>query len=610
MVKNCLSYHDAQALCLNDYQQFWALEAKRISWSKDFSKVHDGGFAQGKWFLDGKLNASVNCLDRHIADGKGLHKAIIFEDESYHIKTYTFADLLTLTKSIATILHNNGLVAGDRVVIYMPIMPESIASMLACARLGIIHTVVFAGFAKDALIDRIYDAQAKAIITIKDSKRKGHILHLKDIVLDALTDSRCNSITKALCFGAPVHYSNNRMIPYQEEKNFPSIVEHPCGFASDHPLFILYTSGTTGKPKGIMHKTGGYLVQTVATTAWIFNLNDNDIFWSSADIGWITGHSYGVYGPLSLGKTIFIYNGALNWPNNERVYDIIARHKVTVFYTAPTAIRMLMRSYNNEHKFDLSSLRLLGSVGEPINPEAWHWYHKVLGRNICPIVDTWWQTETGAIMLSAIPGVDKLKPGSASKPFLGIKAEVVNDHGDKVLAKESGYLVIKQPWPSLALGIFGDEQKFLDTYFNKIPGTYFTGDAAQIDDDGDFIINGRIDDVINVSGHRLGSAEIESALVAHPSVAEAAVVGAKDDITGQKLVAFITLMPDIKESEHLITLLKDHVKEHIGSFARPAEIYVTNNLPKTRSGKIMRRLLRAKAMNEDILTDISTLDDQ
>lgn len=604
------AYHQAQELVEQDAHEFWRRESKRLMWHKDFSAVHDEQFAGGSWFVDGELNVSVNCLDRHIAQGLGKKNAILFEDEAGKSKNYTYQDLLHLTNNTATILDKRGIGAGDRVVIYMPMIPEAVASMLACARIGAIHTVVFGGFAKEALVDRIHDAQAKAVITAEKTQRKGALLHLNQTVLDALADQRSASITTVLCFGLNQSDRNDVVIPYEEQASWPEHIKNPPGFCAQHPLFILYTSGTTGKPKGIYHATGGYLTQVVSTTQWVFDLSDDDRYWCSADVGWITGHSYITYGPLALGKTIFMFDGALNWPDVSRVYQLIERHKITVLYTAPTAIRMFMRA-GEEHKahHDLSSLRLLGSVGEPINPEAWLWYSRVFGQNRCPIIDTWWQTETGAMMITPIPHISRQKPGSATQPFLGICAEIVDEHGHKVSANHSGFLVIKKPWPSLARGIWGDQERFLDTYFKKMKGVYFTGDGAKIDAEGDFIISGRIDDVVNISGHRLGTAEIESALVAHTSVAEAAVVGIPDEITGQRLVAFVLLMNGVLPSEKLADILKNHVKTSIGSFARPAQIYFERVLPKTRSGKIMRRLLRARALGETVTADLSTLDE-
>lgn len=599
-----------QEACALSHDDFWRREAHRLMWHKPFDSVHDGKFAGGQWFLGGFLNVSVNCLDRHIENGLGEHAAIVFENEAGEGKTYTYQELHTLTCQISSILRKRGIKKGDRVAIYMPLRPEAVASMLACARLGAIHTVIFGGFAKEALIDRIHDAEAKAVITAETTTRKGHQIALKAVVDDALKDPKCGSVSTVLCFDMAKASSDSRYVSFLPDNDWPEEVRNPEAFDAQHPLFILYTSGTTGKPKGIFHATGGYLTQVVSTMQWVFDLNKTDLYWCTADVGWITGHSYVTYGPLALGKSIFMFEGAVNHPTPARIYELIEKYKITVLYTAPTAIRMFMaagEAFKGAH--DISSLRLLGSVGEPINPEAWSWYKRVFGENRCDIVDTWWQTETGAMMMTAIPAVHQPKAGSASKPFLGIETAIINEQGQACKANETGYLLIKKPWPSLARGIWGDQARFLETYFEKIPGVYFTGDGAHLDCDNDVHISGRIDDVVNISGHRLGTAEVESALVAHEAVAEAAVVGIHDDITGQRLVAFVTIMPHVTPSPHLEELLKDQVKHCIGSFARPSAIHFSQTLPKTRSGKIMRRLLRSIANGEKITADISTLED-
>ncbi len=602
------AFEQAYKLSLENVDEFWRREALRLLWAEKFHTVHDGQFIGCQWFLGGKLNVSVNCLDRHIEQGHQDKIAIVYENEQGEVRKLTLGDLHKLTCNIATLLYERGVREHDRVAIYLPMIPEAIASMLACARLGAIHTVVFGGFSKNALADRIYDAKAKAVITAESSIRKGQAILLRNIVDEALTDSRCNSVSSVLCFGFKGK-SNNITIPYEPPSSWPDAVKKPCAFSSEHPLFILYTSGTTGKPKGLLHTSGGYLTQVASTMAWVFDLKDDDLFWCSADVGWITGHSYVAYGPLALKKSIFIYDGAINYPKSSRIYELIDKHKISVLYTAPTAIRMFMQAGEELRKsFSLSSLRLLGSVGEPINPEVWLWYRRVFGQNALEIIDSWWQTETGSMMITPMEKISSQKPGSASKPFLGIKAHVVDDKGQDLNTLAQGYLVVKKPWPSMARGIWGDQERFIDTYFNKIAGVYFTGDGAKIDQDGDFFISGRIDDVVNVSGHRLGTAEIESALVAHNSVAEAAVVGIPDELTGHQLVAFVTLMPGWQPTNELAGDLKEHVKIAIGSFARPSTIYFEPSLPKTRSGKIMRRLLRARAAGEEILSDISTLD--
>ena len=589
---------------------FWAKEALELSWGKPYQEVHDGNFAFGRWFSGGMLNASYNCLDRHVKAGFGERLAIKFETEDGLTKNLSYKELLDLTCNISTILYNSGIRSGDRVAIYMPLVPEAIASMLAVTRLGAIHTVVFGGFAKEALAERISDCEAKLVITKDYSQRKGQILELKKTVDAALLDPRTKSVKNILCFGKPTA-SSSPTIYFNKQESWPQCVQEPENFEANHPLFILYTSGTTGKPKGIFHATGGYLTHALSTTKRIFELNERDLFWCTADVGWITGHSYVTYGPLALGASIFIYEGALNYPSAGRVYELIEQHRISVLYTAPTAIRMFMQAGESfSSTRDLSCLRLLGSVGEPINPEAWRWYSRVFGNDRCPIVDTWWQTETGAMMITPKPPMSKQKPGSAAQAFWGIEAHIVDEQGQNCVPQKSGFLIIKEPWPGLARGIWKDPDRFYETYFAKMPGVYFTGDGAKRDNDGDFFISGRIDDVVNVAGHRLGTAEIESALVAHESVAEAAAVGISDEISGQKLVAFVTLRTGYIASEELGAELKDQVKNIIGSFAKPATINFVASLPKTRSGKIMRRLLRALAAGEKITADISTLEDQ
>lgn len=601
------AYALAQKLAQKDYQEFWRKESLALSWAKEAHTVHDGKFMDGQWFLGGKINASYNCIDRHVIAGRGKNIAIISENEQGEVRTLTYQDLLDLTASIASILCERGVKASDRVAIYMPMVPEAIASLLACARIGAIHTVIFGGFSKEALAERIHDAQAVAVITAESTQRKGQELLLRSVVDEALKDDRTTLVKTVLSFGLDKKDQTSRLIPYEEQKVFPDRVKNPESFDAEHPLFILYTSGTTGKPKGIFHTTGGYLTQVISTTKWVFDLREQDLYWCTADVGWITGHSYVTYGPLSLGKSIFIYDGALNWPDTARFYQLIDKHAISVLYTAPTAIRMFMRA-GEETSHDLSSLRLLGSVGEPINPQAWLWYRQVFGAERCEIIDSWWQTETGAMMITPIEHISRQKPGSASTPFLGIHAQIVDEYGQRVKAGQSGYLVISKPWPSMARGIWGDQDRFFKTYFKRFPGVYFTGDGAKMDEEGDFTISGRIDDVVNVSGHRLGTAEIESALVSHETVAEAAVIGIPDEVTGQSLVAFVLLKNGITASEDLNHRLKEHVKNAIGSFAKPSVIHFAKNLPKTRSGKIMRRLLKAKATGEEIL-DTTTLDE-
>lgn len=607
-----VQYERARTLAKDDVEEFWRTEARRVSFSKPFTKVKSGDFSSSQWFYDGELNASYNCIDRHIKNGRGEKTAIVWENEDGVTETISYNQLFCMTLSIATELDERGIGPRDRVAIYAPMTPFAVAAMLATARIGAIHTVVFGGFSKEALIERISDSEAKALITASSTKRKGKILSLLSTVKEALADERCSSIITVLCHGLDEENEvDDRIVPFHARKSWPEKIINPSGFPAEHPLFILYTSGTTGKPKGIFHSTGGYLTHVVSTTKWVFDLRDDDVYWCTADIGWITGHSYVVYGPLAHGATILLYDGAVNWPDASRIYRIIEKHRVSILYTAPTAIRMFMQAGESARAGrDLSSLRLLGSVGEPINPEAWLWYSRVFGDNECEIVDSWWQTETGGMMIVPIPHVSQQVPGSASTPFLGIDARIVDDHGNDITAPNTkGLLVIKSPWPGIARGIWGDQERFIATYFKKIPGVYFTGDGACLDSCGNFIISGRVDDVINVAGHRLGTAEIESALVSHESVAEAAVVGIPDEIVGQKIAAFVILRHGHQPSTTLEAALSAHVAKMIGSFARPAAIHLVTALPKTRSGKIMRRLLRAKAMGETITSDISTLED-
>jgi acetyl-CoA synthetase len=608
------AFNDAKFLADRDPREFWAKEAARIFWQEPFHEVHNGEFASARWFSGGKLNVSENCLDAQIAKGLGDKKAIIWENEAGESRQLTYHELLVLTKDIATILHEAGVGPGDRVAIYMPMIPEGIASLLAVARLGAIHTVIFGGFAKESLVDRIIDAEAKVIITADFGQRRGQKIGLQKIVNEALQDPRMKGVGTVLCFGSEV---NDEPLPFaktvrfKKPKAWPPHVEKPLGFPSEHPLFILYTSGTTGKPKGLFHTSGGYLVNVVATMAWVFDIKPSDVYWCTADIGWITGHSYVTYGPLASGATIFIFDGALNWPTQAKPYQMIEKYGVTIFYTSPTAIRMLMSQGDRFHEsHNLSSLRLLGSVGEPINQSAWHWYHDEIGQKSCPVVDTWWQTETGAMMIAPIPHVNDHKPASASKPLLGVSASIVDEKQNPLAKGQAGFLIIDKPWPSMARGIWGDQERFLATYFAKFPGAYFCGDGARVDHEGDFFITGRIDDVVNVSGHRLSTAEIESALGSHQAVAEVAVVGVSDELTGQKLVAFVVVRSSVNADTELASALSTHVGSTIGSFAKPKTIQFVKGLPKTRSGKIMRRLLRAVANGESVSTDTSTLEDQ
>ena len=602
----------------NDFEGFWADQARKLHWHKPFTKTldyQDAPFA--RWFEDGELNVSYNCLDRHVEAGFGKRIALFFEGEPGDSKTYTYLDLLNEVKKCANLLTKLGVKQGDRVAIYMPLIPEAIIAMQAVVRIGAVHSVVFGGFSAESLAARIQDAGAKLVITADGGFRKGKASPLKPAVDDALSDQKCPSVEKVLVVQRShneVSWDENRDLWWHEEMALVETEHVAKGFSAENPLFILYTSGTTGKPKGILHTTGGYLTQASFTHKNVFDLHEaQDVYWCTADIGWITGHSYVAYGPLANGATQVIYEGTPDTPDWGRWWDIIQKYHVNIFYTAPTAIRTFMKLGSKVvSHYDLSSLRLLGSVGEPINPEAWIWYRDVIGSGKTPIVDTWWQTETGAIMISPLPGVTASKPGSAMTALPGISASVVDDDGKEVGAGGGGYLTITQPWPSMLRGIWGDPERFKETYWSRFPGRYFAGDGAKLDDDGDLWLLGRVDDVMNVSGHRLSTTEIESALVAHPFVAEAAVVGAKDETTGQAVVAFVILRRsqlDYTGTESDVSKeLREHVSKLIGAIAKPRTIFVVSELPKTRSGKIMRRLLRDVAEDRPI-GDVTTLAD-
>ena len=601
----------------SDPISFWASQANKLSWHKPFTQTLDWSEAPfAKWFADGEINACFNALDRHVLAGRGDRIALLFEGEPGDTKTYTYSELLDETKKAANALTDLGIQSGDRVAIYMPMIPEAVIAMLATARIGAVHSVVFGGFSADSLRTRIDDAQAKLVITSDGGYRKGKAHPLKEAVDQALSDGNCPSIEHVLVVnrcGMDVSWGSKDIWWHEALAN--SATEHEAlGFNAEHPLFILYTSGTTGKPKGILHTTGGYLTGASYTHRTVFDLQpETDIYWCTADVGWITGHSYVVYGPLANGATQVIYEGTPDTPTFERWWQIIEKYKVTILYTAPTAIRTFMKIGKEivEGK-DLSSLRILGSVGEPINPEAWQWYHEVIGSSRCEIVDTWWQTETGSIMISPIPGAFKTKPGSAQRALPGISVGIVDEAGSAIATNEAGYLTIDAPWPSMLRNIWGNPERFVETYWSKYPGKYFAGDGARFDEDGDIWLLGRIDDVIKVSGHRLSTAEIESALVEHHWVAEAAVVGAKDEITEQAVVAFVILrqdeISDAPDEESIGKILRAWVSEKIGPIARPRQIMVVTELPKTRSGKIMRRLLRDVAEGRPI-GDVTTLAD-
>ena len=610
-IKSMAEYEALYRRAEQDPEAFWGECAKELSWFKPFDKVLEWKFPFAKWFLNGKLNASYNCLDRHLTTARRNKAALIWEGEPGDGRVLTYQMLASEVARAANALKRLGVKEGDRVAIYMPLVPEAVIAMLACARIGAIHSVIFGGFSAEALVDRINDAEAKVCITADAGWRRGQQVPLKPNVDEAL--KRCPSIMHCVVLrrtGAKVEMSKGRDVWWDELIAAQSSVCAPAELDAEHPLYTLYTSGTTGKPKGVVHATGGYLVHTLMTMKWVFDLKDEDIYWCTADIGWVTGHSYTVYGPLAAGATVVMYEGAPNFPENDRFWRIIEKYRVNILYTAPTAIRTFIKwgdSWVKKH--DLSSLRLLGTVGEPINPEAWIWYHKVIGGERCPIVDTWWQTETGGIMIAPMPGAIAAKPGSATRPIPGVAAEVVTREGKPVGPNQGGLLIVRRPWPGMLRTIFRDPERYRQQYFSQIEGAYFTGDGARCDQDGYFWIMGRVDDVINVSGHRLGTMEIESALVSHPMVAEAAVVGRPDDMKGQAVVAFVTLEGTRHGDAQLRDELRQHVVKEIGALARPDDLRFTDALPKTRSGKIMRRLLRQIASGEEKLGDTTTLED-
>ena len=591
-----------------DYEAFWARQASElVSWDTNWDTICEWNLPYSKWFVGGKLNVSYNCLDRHVIAGKGDKVAFHFEGEPGDTRTITYSQLLDEVQKFANVLKGLGVNKGDRVNIYLPMIPEAAVAMLACARIGAVHSVVFGGFSSQALSDRINDAEAKVLITADGGYRRGEVFALKPQADEAVaTTPTITAVVVVKRGGNEVDMQAGRDHWYHELMATADAVCPPEPMDSEQLLFLLYTSGTTGKPKGIMHTTGGYLTHVTYTHKYVFDLNpDTDIFWCTADVGWITGHSYIVYGPLSNGATQVMYEGVPNYPANDRMWEIIEKYKVTIFYTAPTAIRTFMKwGVEEPAKHDLSSLRLLGSVGEPINPEAWMWYHENIGLGNCPIVDTWWQTETGGIMISPLPGATTTKPGSATFPLPGIGAELLDDEG-KPVTHGGGYLTLTQPWPGMLRGIWKDPERFQDAYWSRFAGRYFAGDGAKLDDDGYLWLLGRVDDVMNVSGHRISTTEVESALVSHPSVAEAAVVGANDATTGQAIIAYVTLVGGMEVDEQI---LRNHVASEIGAIAKPKTIYFTPDLPKTRSGKIMRRLLRDVAEGRN-LGDTTTLAD-
>jgi len=596
-----------------DRLAFWESQARELTWDQPWSTVLDWQVPYAKWFVGGKLNASVNALDRHVAAGRGNRVAFHFEGEPGDTRTITYADLLKDVKKAANALTEIGVKAGDRVAIYMPMIPEAAVAMLACARIGAAHSVVFGGFSADALLSRIQDADAKLVITADGGFRKGAAFALKPAVDEALKGK--TNVEKVLVVQRTKQETawNDATDIWWHEIVDRQSAEHVAeSFDAEHPLFILYTSGTTAKPKGIFHTTGGYLTQAAFTHRAVFDLKpESDIYWCTADVGWITGHSYVVYGPLINGATQVMYEGTPDTPHKGRMFEIIAKYGVTILYTAPTLIRTWMKwgdEFPQAH--NLSTLRLLGSVGEPINPEAWMWYREVIGGNRCPIVDTWWQTETGAIMISPLPGVTSTKPGSAMSAIPGISTKVVDDNGVAVPNGHGGYLILDKPWPSMLRGVWGEDQRYRENYWSRFDGIYFAGDGAKLDHDGAIWLLGRVDDVMNVSGHRISTTEVESALVSHEAVAEAAVVGAADEMTGQGIVAFVILRAGIEHAngDALVKELRAHVTKEIGAIARPRQIMVVNELPKTRSGKIMRRLLKDVAENRAV-GDATTLAD-
>jgi acetyl-CoA synthetase len=607
-------YHES----IHQPEQFWGTVASQLYWSRPWDKVLEWNLPHARWFVGGQTNLCLNCLDRQIELGRGDKVALLWEGEPEDVpgkggvvRRITFSQLLDQVSRFASGLRKLGVKKGDRITIYMPLVPEAVVAMLACARIGAVHSVIFGGFSSQAIADRVEDARSNLIITADGGFRRGQIVELKKNVDEALTKTdRVKNVIVLKRTGQSVDWTQGRDLWWDDViADAPSHCP-PEPMDSEDALFVLYTSGSTGKPKGILHTTGGYMVGTYLTTQYVFDLRDEDIYWCTADVGWITGHSYVVYGPLANGATVFLYEGAPNFPDFSRFWAMVERHKVSIFYTAPTAIRAFMKAGREwVDKHDLSSLRLLGTVGEPINPEAWMWYHQVIGHGKCPIVDTWWQTETGAIMITPLPGVTPTKPGTATLPFFGVDAAIVDRDGTEQPPNTGGLLVIRKPWPSMLRGIFNDPDRYVRQYWSDVKGFYFSGDGARRDEDGYFWIMGRVDDVINVSGHRLGTAEIESALVSHEAVAEAAVVGMPHEMKGQGVAAFVTLKSGRRPSEDLKRELIQTVRKQIGALAQPDQIRFTDALPKTRSGKIMRRLLKELAAGGEVKGDVTTLED-
>ncbi len=598
-------------------ETFWKRETSDLVFRKSWDTLVDWKLPHAEWFKGAELNITETCLDRHLKSDRKDKKAIIWESEPGETVSYTYAELHAKVCEFASALKSNGIGKGDRVAIYMGMVPEVVVGMLACARIGAPHTVIFGGFAAEAIKDRLNDCGAKAVLTQDGAWRRGKVVPLKEAVDEACKGAA--SVEKVFVYkrmsdaDCKIDMVEGRDIDwYESVKNADKSLGAEAEILdAEHPLFILYTSGSTGKPKGVKHTTAGYLAGTYLTTKYVFDLQEDDVYWCTADVGWITGHSYIVYGPLANGASCVLFEGAPNQPDWGRFWNVIEKHKVTILYTAPTAIRAFIKAGDEwVDKSDISSLRLLGTVGEPINPEAWRWFHNKVGRGECPIVDTWWQTETGSIMMTTLPGVHAVKPGSCGLPFFGVQPAIVSSEGDELKPGEGGLLVIQKPWPSILRTIWGDDERFKAQYFSDIEGAYFTGDGARYDTDGYFTVVGRIDDVLNVSGHRIGTAEIESSLVAHPAVAEAAAVGRPHDLKGQALVTFVTLKPGHEANEELEKALSAHVAGEIGKFARPDRVSIVSGLPKTRSGKIMRRILKDIAAGREVQGDLSTLEDR
>lgn len=601
---------------LDSPETFYKRETQDLVFSETWTSPRLGELPSVEWFVGSKLNITESCLDCHLSAQGGDKPAIIWESEPGETITLSYAQLHQKVCALAAVLRKNGIGKGDRVAIYMGMVPEAVVGMLACARIGAPHTVIFGGFASEAIKDRVRDCQAKAVLTQDGAWRRGQVIPLKAAVDAALKDAPSveklfvyRRLTEAEC---PITMTEGRDLDwYESVSDVPAALGSAEIVDAEHPLFILYTSGSTGKPKGVVHTSAGYLVGVYLSTKYVFDLRDDDVYWCTADVGWITGHSYVVYGPLSNGATCLLYEGAPNQPDWSRFWQIIEKHKVSILYTAPTAVRAFIKAGNEwVDGSDISSLRLLGTVGEPINPEAWRWFYERIGRSECPIVDTWWQTETGSIAMTTLPGVHGVRPGSCGVPFFGFDPKIVSNNGDELPPNEGGLLVLEQSWPSMLRTIWGDDERFVQQYFSEVPGRYFSGDGALVDEHGYFTVVGRIDDVLNVSGHRIGTAEIESSLVAHPAVAEAAAVGRPHDLKGQALVIFVTLKSGVASDSNMENTLKTHIENEVGKFARPDKIAIVAGLPKTRSGKIMRRILKDIAAGNPVQGDVTTLEDQ